>query len=160
MHLSPPVAKAPVGSKVVVLLLLIRCWVLLPLWDSVIVLCFVVRYFLSILILQSSWWGRESWLHCLVCLPSVSWLLCGSFSWCHGSVCSLWLWYYLIILTNYVWSPLSELHKFCAFANPESRVTIWSVKLSHIMRFQQCGMCDQQSLRSACPYAHSDHSLC
>ena len=26
----------------------------LPLWDSVIVLCFAVRYFVSILILQSS----------------------------------------------------------------------------------------------------------
>ena len=26
----------------------------LPLWDSVIVLCFVVRYFVSILVLQSS----------------------------------------------------------------------------------------------------------
>ena len=28
------------------------------------------------------------------------------------------------------------------------------------MRFQQCGMCDQQSLRSACTYAQSDQSLC
>ena len=36
----------------------------LPLWESVIVLCFVVRYFMSILVLQSSWWGRESWLLC------------------------------------------------------------------------------------------------
>ena len=26
--------------------------------------------------------------------------------------------------------------------------------------FQQCGMCDQQSLRSACAYAQSDQSLC
>ena len=26
--------------------------------------------------------------------------------------------------------------------------------------FQQCGMCNQQSLRSACPYAQSDQSLC
>ena len=25
---------------------------------------------------------------------------------------------------------------------------------------QQCGMCDQQSLRSACAYAQSDQSLC
>ena len=38
------------------------CLLLLPLWESVIVLCFVVRYFISILVLQSSWWGRESWL--------------------------------------------------------------------------------------------------
>ena len=26
--------------------------------------------------------------------------------------------------------------------------------------FQQCGMCDQQSLRPACVYAQSDQSLC
>ena len=26
--------------------------------------------------------------------------------------------------------------------------------------FEQCGMCDQQSLRSACAYAQSDQSLC
>ena len=26
--------------------------------------------------------------------------------------------------------------------------------------FQQCGMCDRQSLRSACAYAQSDQSLC
>ena len=67
----------------------------------VIVLCFVVRYFMSILILQSSWWGRESWLLCLVCLPGVSWWLNGSSSGCHGVVCGLWLWYFLIILTYY-----------------------------------------------------------
>ena len=58
-------ALTAVRSKAVVLLLLIRCWMLLPLWDSVIVQCFVVRYFVSILVLQSSRWGSESWLHCL-----------------------------------------------------------------------------------------------
>ena len=78
------------------LLLLIGCWLLLPLWESLIVQCFVVRYCMPIL---ASWWGRDSWLFCLVCLPSVSWLLCGSSSRCHGFVCSLWLWFYLIILT-------------------------------------------------------------
>ena len=47
-------AKAAVRSKVVVLLLLTICLLLLPLWESVIVLtCFVVRYFMSILVLQS-----------------------------------------------------------------------------------------------------------
>ena len=46
--------KFAVRSKVVVLLLLTFCLLLLPLWESVIVLCFVVRYFLSILVLQSS----------------------------------------------------------------------------------------------------------
>ena len=42
------------ASKAVVLLLLTFCLLLLPLWESVIVLCIVVRYFMSILALQSS----------------------------------------------------------------------------------------------------------
>ena len=50
-------AKAAVRSKAVVLLLLTFCSLLLPLWKSVIVLCFVVRYFMFIQVLQS---GRES----------------------------------------------------------------------------------------------------
>ena len=33
---------------------------------------FVVRYFMSVLVLQSSRWERESWLLCLICLPGVS----------------------------------------------------------------------------------------
>ena len=32
--------------------------------------------------------------------------------------------------------------------------------LSTTWDFQQCGMCDQQSLRSACAYSQSDQSLC
>ena len=43
-------AWAAVRSKAVVLLLLTFCLLLLPLWESVIVLCFVVRYFMSILV--------------------------------------------------------------------------------------------------------------
>ena len=46
---KPPVALAAVRSKAVVLLLLVRCLLLLPLWDSVIVLCFVVCYFVYFL---------------------------------------------------------------------------------------------------------------
>ena len=72
MHLSPLVALAAVRSKAVVLLLLIRCWLLLTLCDSVIVLCFVVRYFVSILLLQSSQLGREGWLLCFVFVFLVS----------------------------------------------------------------------------------------
>ena len=101
MHLSPLVAYAAVCSKAEVLLLLTFCLLLLPLWESVNVLCFVVRNFMSILVLQSSWWGRESWLLYWICLPGVSWWLSGSSSRCHGVVCSLWLWYFLIILTYY-----------------------------------------------------------
>ena len=84
-----------------VLLLLTFCLLLLPLWESVIVLCFVVHYFMSILVLQLSFLGRESWLLCLTCLPGVSWWLSGSSSWCHGVVCGLWLgisWSYLLFL--------------------------------------------------------------
>ena len=44
----------------------VQCCLLLPLWDSVIVLCFVVHYFVSFLVLQSSRWGRESWLLCFL----------------------------------------------------------------------------------------------
>ena len=72
MHFSPPVALAAVRSKAVVLLLLIRCLLLLTLCGSVIVLCFVVHYFVSIPVLQSSQWGRESWLLCFICLADVS----------------------------------------------------------------------------------------
>ena len=50
----PPVAYAAVRSKAVILLLLTFCLLLLPLWEPVIALCFVVRYFMSILSLQSS----------------------------------------------------------------------------------------------------------
>ena len=76
------------------------------LWESVIVLCFVVRYFMSILVLQSSWWGRESLLLCLICLPGTSWWWSGSSSRWHGIVCGLWLWYFLIILTYYLWGMI------------------------------------------------------
>ena len=58
---------------------------------------------MSILILQSSWWGRESWLLWLICLPGVLWWLSVSSARCHGVVCGLWLWYFLIILTYYFW---------------------------------------------------------
>ena len=47
---------------------------------------------------------RESWLLCLICLPGVSWWLSGSSLRCHGVVCGLWLWYFLIILTIFVYS--------------------------------------------------------
>ena len=65
----------------------------------------------------------ESWLLCLVCLPGVSWLLCGYSSQCHGFVCSLWLWYLLTIfgchtceqrwlwrVCTFAWSSLSLRH--------------------------------------------------
>ena len=71
MHLTPP-PPGGLGCCPVVLLMLTCCLLLLPLWESVIVLCFVVSYFMSILILQSSWWALlnlSSW-----CLVKVEWL--------------------------------------------------------------------------------------
>ena len=38
--------------------------------ESVIVLCLVVRHFMSVLVLRSSLCGRESWLLCFVFLVS------------------------------------------------------------------------------------------
>ena len=99
------------------------CWLFVYCYSHcgslVIVLCFVVRYFMSILVLQSSWWGRESWLLCLICLPVVSWWLSGSSSRCHGVVCSLWLWYFLVILTYYfcVISKIICFRVFVMFSN-------------------------------------------
>ena len=51
-----PYNQASVRSKAVIILFLNCCLLLLLLllWDSVIVLCFVVCYFVSILVLQSS----------------------------------------------------------------------------------------------------------
>ena len=61
-----------------VLLLLTFCLLLLQLWESVIVLCIVVRYFMSILVLQSSW------LRELIALLNLS-------SWCLVTVERLFL---------------------------------------------------------------------
>ena len=94
---ASPVVLAAVLCKAVVMLLLIRCWLLIPLWDSVSVLCFVVRCFVPILVFNHL--DGEERAGCFVCLPCVSCLLCGSSSPCHGVVCSLLLWCFLIILT-------------------------------------------------------------
>ena len=53
----------------------IRCWLLLPLWGSVFVPCFDVHCYVCFLVLQSPWWGRESWLLYFVCLSGVLLLL-------------------------------------------------------------------------------------
>ena len=68
---------------------------------------------MSVLVLQSSWWGRESWLLCLICLSGVSWWLSSFSLRCHGVVCSLWLWYFLIILTYFFCMYVSNLLSLC-----------------------------------------------
>ena len=74
-------AYAAIRSKAVILLLLIRCWLLLPLWDSVIVLYFVVHYFASI---------RASFIIILMGKRELVALLCLS-SWCRVIVVRLFL---------------------------------------------------------------------
>ena len=80
-------------------------------WEFCVCLCFVMHYFVSILVLQSSW--RESLLLCYYCLTDLLLLqmFCGSSSRCHGLVCSMCLWYFLIILTYF----LCEISKYNLF---------------------------------------------
>ena len=58
---------------------------------------------------------------CLVCLPGVSWLLCGSSSRCHGFVCSLLLWYFLIMLAYYF---SNNLLFTCCFRDPNQPMPV------------------------------------
>ena len=53
LKMSADLTKGPLGI-LAVLLFLTFCLLLLLLWESVILLCFVVRYFMSIVVLQSS----------------------------------------------------------------------------------------------------------
>ena len=80
------------------------CWLLLIVTPSVGV-CNCSMFCCTLLYIHSSFaiilMGKWELLLCLVYLPGVSWLLCGSSSWCHGFVCGLWLWYFLIIPTYY-----------------------------------------------------------
>ena len=68
---------------------MIQCFFLL----SCLVLALAVQ-FLVFLVLQSSRWGRESWLLYFNCLLDAMWLLvlCVSSSWCWGLVSIVWLW--------------------------------------------------------------------
>ena len=73
---------------------------------------------------------RESWLLCLVCLPGVSWMMCGYSSQCHGFVCSLWLWYSLTIFGSHSCEQ-RWLWRICTYA--------WfSLSLRHSSKFS-CG---------------------
>ena len=110
------------------------CLLLHPLWESVIVLCFVVRYFMSILVLQSSWWGRESWLLCLICLPGVSWWLSGSSCGATGlsAVCDCGIsWSYP--LTIFAWIQDLRLNFLRSSA---SKCWIRQIKLVSVIYFQ------------------------
>ena len=58
------------------------CWFIVLgashcLWGFCVDLCLGMHYFVSFLVLQSSWWGRESWLLCFNCISDVLFLLMG-----------------------------------------------------------------------------------
>ena len=110
------------------LLLLIRCWLLLRLQDSVIVLYFVT---LCPFLFCDHLDGEEKELVALLSLSS--WCLvieCGFSSQCHGFVCSLWLWYSLTICGCHSCEQ-RWLWRVCAFA--------WSsLSLRHSSKFS-CG---------------------
>ena len=158
MHSSTAVALAAVCSKAVFLLLLIRCWLLPPLRDSILVPCFVVSYFVSILVLQSSWWGRESWLlakfvflvsrDCCVALPHDA---TGLSAVCKCGISrsySLTIFYWFLIfatalifvVASFGRKPLSLLHNQCVWTTCEHMATIWAVKIFplDINRFVIC----------------------
>ena len=76
---------------------------LLPLWESVIVLCFVVRYFMSILVLQSCILMGKRELIALLnlsswCLVMVEWLFIAVPWGC--------LWFVIVVLPDHI-------HYFC-----------------------------------------------
>ena len=103
-------AQAAVLSKAVVQLLLIYCFMYLPLFVGVRVgLCFGIHHFMSFLVLQSSWRGRESWLLCFYCILDflILQMSCSSSSRCCGLVYSMWSWYSLIILTYFLYYDLT-----------------------------------------------------
>ena len=61
------------------------------------------------------------------------------------------------LICIYPWSTLTLVVSLCCGSYPDSYpIAIWAATWDS----QQCGMCDQQSLRSACAYAQSDLSFC
>ena len=61
-------------------------------------LCFVLKYFVSFLVLQSSRWVKERWLLYFCCALNVMSLILfiDSSSRYHCLVCSMKLWYFLV----------------------------------------------------------------
>ena len=100
-----PVVLAAIRFKAVALMLLIHClWVLAMFIGFCVVLCFALQYLMSILVLRSSWSGRESY-----CSPGIFWLLVfygGSSLQCHGLVCAVCVWYFPVICFCFVFVAL------------------------------------------------------
>ena len=102
---------------------------------------------------------RESWKLCLVCLPGVSCLFCGHSSQCHGFVCSLWLWYFPIILTYYFWvsfmrtaMAFASLHICLVLSEPSSqfKILMWWLKWR-----LNANLCEQRMLWWVCTSAQA-----
>ena len=101
----------------------------------------------SFLVLQSSWRGRVSWLLCFNCLPDVLWLLvfCDSSSqWCR-LVCSVWLWYFLMIFACFL---LFTFYK----VQPDTHNALKPVLSRHSKRRPKIGFQNRLSLNAGHKY--------
>ena len=92
-----------------------------------------------------------SWLLC--CLSScVSWLLCCFSSRCHGFVDSLWVWYFLIILTYYI-KRASYVFNFSCYSYQTFFPSLRSISVFKIFLVSIClrTMLFSTGLISICP---------
>ena len=105
---------------------------------------------------------------CLLCFVRVClYVLCGHLlgkGWPLGSRlwCLLWVCHFPIGILGQVWYLIVSIPDLCNLITLKFLFElliseqIWAAAWD----FQQCDMCNQQSLRSACAYAQSDQSLC
>ena len=118
---------------------------------------------------------------CLLCFVRVClYVLCGHLlgkGWPLGSRlwCLLWVCHFPIGILGQVWYLIVSIPDLCTLTyfakrrdlpsdHSDRQGTIFSIhptnKWATTWDFQQCGICDQQTLRPACAYAQSDQSLC
>ena len=86
----------------------------------------------------------------LVCFPNKIWLFAGQTGLLQYSLFRKWNVRASVISPAHV--VLNYLTVLFIILSEHNGAVAWD--------FQQCGMCDQQSLRSACACAQSDQSLC
>ena len=115
-------------------------------------------FFCVCLVLQSSCWGRESWLLWINCLLNALWqsVFCGSSSLWRGLVCGVWLWYFLIILTCF-FMHLQSLKFRCHMVKEKMHIqenTLFNLDLgSHEMLqvpFTSCKLCTGKVCGAIC----------
>ena len=74
-----------------------------------------------------------------------------------------WFWWdYLVTHSSYssAYCIANYFHVQTKISSDASMFILVHIIWASAWYFQQCGMCDQQSLRSACAYAQSDRSPC